>query len=123
MKKTALIAAVVILGAILLLSGHGGGGVTRITTDGSTSVEKVIGSLGEAYENMNENISVSFNPTGSSAGIRAVLEERCDIGVSSRSLKPSELASGLEEALLAYDGIAVVVSNENPVSDLTKAHN
>lgn len=120
MKKTALMTAAVILGAILLLPGRDGAEVKRVTTDGSTSVEKVIGSLGEAYENSNEKVSISFNPTGSSAGIRAVLENRCDIGVSSRRLKDNELASGLEETLLAYDGIAVVVSNENPVSELTR---
>ncbi len=89
-----------------------------ISTDGSTSVEKVIGSLGEAFQNKT-GIHFTYNPTGSGSGIKAVLEGRCDIGVSSRKLKEEEKAAGLKETLLAYDGIALVVHPDNPVSDLT----
>lgn len=88
-----------------------------VSTDGSTSMEKVIGALGEAFEE-NEGITFTYNPTGSGAGIKAVQEGRCDIGLSSRDLKDDEKASGLTGTVLAYDGIAIIVNPENPVSDL-----
>lgn len=89
-----------------------------VSTDGSTSMENVIGALGEAFTNENSDINFTYNPTGSGTGITAVLEERCDIGLSSRELKESEIESGLIATVLAYDGIAVIVNPENPVSDL-----
>ena len=88
-----------------------------VSTDGSTSMEKVIGSLGEAFKN-DTGITVSYNATGSSAGIKAVQAGTCDIGLSSRDLKDEEKEAGLVGTVLAYDGIAVVVHPENPVSDL-----
>ena len=87
-----------------------------VATDGSTSIEKVIGALGEAFMNNNSGASFTYNPTGSGSGIKAVLEGRCDIGLSSRALKDEEKAEGLVETVLAYDGIAMVVNPENPVS-------
>ena len=89
-----------------------------VATDGSTSMEKVIGALGEAFENHNDGVTFTYNPTGSGSGIQAVQEGRCDIGLSSRNLKEEEAAAGLEATILAYDGIAVIVSPENPVVDL-----
>lgn len=89
-----------------------------VATDGSTSMEKVIGALGEAFENQNDGVTFTYNPTGSGSGIQAVQEGRCDIGLSSRNLKEEEAAAGLEATILAYDGIAVIVSPENPVVDL-----
>ena len=89
-----------------------------VTTDGSTSMEKVIGALGEAFQNENSGVTFTYNPTGSSSGIQAVQEGRCDIGLSSRALKDEEKDSGLTETVLALDGIAVIVNPENPVSDL-----
>ena len=96
-----------------------------VSTDGSTSMEKVINSLGESFMAANKDVKFTYNPTGSGAGIeavgsgiQAVTEGRCDIGLSSRALKDDEKASGLVETVLAYDGIAIVVSPENPVSDL-----
>ena len=89
-----------------------------VATDGSTSMEKVIGALGESFMNANKGISVTYNPTGSGSGIQAVSEGRCDIGLSSRALKDDEKASGLKETIVALDGIAIIVSPENPVSDL-----
>lgn len=89
-----------------------------VSTDGSTSMEKVIGALGEAFEAQNAGITFTYNPTGSGSGIQAVQEGRCDIGLSSRNLKDDEAASGLTATLLAYDGIAVIVNPENPVTDL-----
>lgn len=90
-----------------------------VSTDGSTSMEKVIGALSESYMAANKDVTVNYNPTGSGAGITAVQEGTCDIGLSSRALKDEEKAAGLQETVLAYDGIAIVVHPDNPVSDLT----
>ena len=89
-----------------------------VATDGSTSMEKVIGALGEAFMEQNKGVTFTYNPTGSGSGITAVGEGRCDIGLSSRALKDDEKASGLKETILALDGIAVIVNPANPVSDL-----
>lgn len=89
-----------------------------VATDGSTSMEKVIGALGEAFESQNDGVTFTYNPTGSGSGIQAVQEGRCDIGLSSRDLKEEEAAGGLEATVLAYDGIAVIVNPANPVADL-----
>ena len=98
-------------GAVELISG-------TVTTDGSTSMEKVIGFLSEAYMEENNEVKVTYNPTGSGSGIQAVLDGRCDIGLSSRDLKPEE-AENLTGVVVAIDGIAVIVNPENPVNDLT----
>lgn len=107
--------AIFICIAMVGCSSKAGGSVS---TDGSTSMNKVIGALGEAFE-QDTGVSVTYNATGSGAGIQAVLEDRCDIGLSSRNLKDEEKANGLEGTILAYDGIAIIVNPENTVSDLT----
>ncbi len=89
-----------------------------VSTDGSTSMEKVIGALGEAFMNANSGVSFTYNPTGSGAGITAVTEGRCDIGLSSRALKDAEKET-LTGTIVALDGIAIIVSPENPVNELT----
>ena len=114
--------------ALSLLAGCGaGGGETTpqnaslagtVATDGSTSMEKVIGALGEAFENDHEGVTFTYNPTGSGSGITAVAEGRCDIGLASRALKDEEKAKGLKETTLALDGIAVIVHPDNAVKDL-----
>ena len=90
-----------------------------VATDGSTSMEKVIGALSEAFMANNADTTVTYNPTGSGSGITAVQEGTCDIGLSSRALKDEEKAAGLKETVLAYDGIAIIVHPDNPVSDLS----
>ena len=90
-----------------------------VATDGSTSMEKVIGALSESFMANNADTTVTYNPTGSGAGITAVQEGTCDIGLSSRALKDEEKAAGLKETVLAYDGIAIIVHPDNPVSDLS----
>ena len=90
-----------------------------VSTDGSTSMEKVIGALSESFMAANGGVTVNYNPTGSGSGITAVQEGTCDIGLSSRALKDEEKAAGLKETVLAYDGIAIIVHPDNPVSDLT----
>ena len=106
--------------AVLMLCMLAGCGSTKntVATDGSTSMEKVIGALGEAFQN-DTGISFTYNPTGSGSGIKAVQEGRCDIGLSSRELKDEETAAGLTGTVLAYDGIAIIVNPENSVSDLS----
>ena len=90
-----------------------------VSTDGSTSMEKVINSLGESFMAMNKDVKFTYNPTGSGSGIQAVSEGRCDIGLSSRALKDDEKASGLVETVVALDGIAIIVNPQNPVKDLS----
>lgn len=89
-----------------------------VSTDGSTSVEKVIGYLSESYMEENNGMKVTYNPTGSGSGIKAVLEGRCDIGLSSRDLTVEE-KENLTETVVAIDGIAVIVNPENSVDDLS----
>ena len=119
MKKiiSLALAAMLMLAALAGCSKDTAGGT--VSTDGSTSMEKVIGALGEAFEQNNEGVSFTYNPTGSGSGITAVSEGRCDIGLASRALSDDEKASGLTETVLALDGIAVIVNPENPVSDLS----
>ena len=130
MKKTISLILGVLMAVSLLAgcasSGNGGSGDAggaglsgSVATDGSTSMEKVIGALGEAFTNENKNVNFTYNPTGSGSGITAVSEGRCDIGLSSRALKEEEKAAGLTGTVLAYDGIAMIVTPQNPVSDLT----
>ena len=90
-----------------------------VSTDGSTSMEKVIGALSESFMAQNDGVTVNYNPTGSGSGITAVQEGTCDIGLSSRGLKDEEKSAGLKETVLAYDGIAIIVHPDNPVSDLS----
>lgn len=89
-----------------------------VSTDGSTSMEKVIGYLSESYMEENKNVKVTYNPTGSGAGIQAVSEGRCDIGLSSRDLKDDEKTT-LDQTVVAIDGIAIVVNPENKIKDLS----
>lgn len=127
MKKT-IIAVIGVLASVCLIIGIFAGckgAVSKpqnskqtVSTDGSTSMEKVMGYLSESYMSDNENVTVTYNPTGSGAGIQAVAEGRCDIGLASRNLKDEEKAN-LNETVVAIDGIAVIVNNENNVSDLT----
>ena len=116
MKKIISLIAVVLI-MVCALTACGGNNKETVATDGSTSMNKVIGALGEAFET-DTGITVTYNATGSGAGIQAVQEGRCDIGLASRNLKDEEKANGLEETILAYDGIAIIVNPENPVNDL-----
>lgn len=119
MKKLLTMMMVVTLtGSMLAGCGNGNKVTGSVSTDGSTSMEKVIGALGESFQK-DTGISFTYNPTGSGSGIKAVSEGRCDIGLSSRKLKDEEKESGLTETILAYDGIAIIVNPDNPVSDLS----
>jgi phosphate transport system substrate-binding protein len=89
-----------------------------VSTDGSTSMEKVIGALSEAFQEKYPNVTVTYNPTGSGSGITAVTEGNCDIGLASRNLKDEE-KNGLTSTTVAIDGIAMIVNTANEVSDLS----
>ena len=91
-----------------------------VATNGSTSMEKVIGNLKEQFESENDgSVSVSYDATGSSAGIEAVSNGTADIGLSSRALKDEEAAAGLTGTTIALDGIAIIVNANSQVEDLT----
>ena len=119
MKKIICIALAAVMALSLAACGGNNGLSGKVATDGSTSMEKVIGALKETFEGENAGVEVTYNPTGSGSGIKAVQEGRCDIGLSSRALKAEEKEQGLVGTVLAYDGIAVIVNPENTVEDLT----
>lgn len=110
-KKSLLTA---LCGCALTLSTAANAGA--VITDGSTSMEKVMGILIESFDG--RGIDVTYNPTGSGSGISAVLEGRADIGLSSRDLKDQEKAK-LNGIDIAYDGIVLVVNKSNPLNDIT----
>ena len=90
-----------------------------VSTNGSTSMEKVIGALSEQFMADNSGVTVTYDPTGSGAGIEAASNGSADIGLASRALKDEEKAGGLTETVVALDGIAVIVNADSKVADLT----
>ena len=90
-----------------------------VSTNGSTSMEKVIGALSEQFMADNSGVSVTYDPTGSGAGIEAASTGSADIGLASRALKDEEKAGGLTETVVALDGIAVIVNADSKVEDLS----
>lgn len=90
-----------------------------VATNGSTSMEEVMGVLTEQFTNDNPDVSVTYDPTGSGTGIEAAANGTADIGLSSRALTDEEIASGLVGTEVALDGIAVIVNADSPVADLT----
>ena len=130
MKKTMIITLLGLLAAAMLTGCSGGDQTSQspgtsqtsqqstVSTDGSTSMEKVIGYLSESYMEDNKNVKVTYNPTGSGAGIQAASEGRCDIGLSSRDLKDDEKQT-LTQTVVAIDGIAIIVNPQNKIEDLT----
>ena len=90
-----------------------------VALNGSTSMEKVVGVLGEQFMADNQGVSVTYDATGSGAGIEAASNGSTDIGLASRALKDEEAASGLVGTTVALDGIAVIVNADSKVADLT----
>ena len=90
-----------------------------VSTNGSTSMEKVIGALSEQFMADNSGVTVTYDPTGSGAGIEAASNGSADIGLASRALKDEEKAGGLTETIVALDGIAVIVNADSKVENLT----
>jgi len=89
----------------------------NVLLNGSTSVERVIASLIEAFNMDHPGVTLTFNPTGSGAGITSAIEGTADIGLSSRNLRDTE--TGVDSTVFAIDGIALFVHPDNPVNDLT----
>jgi len=124
MKKKLLSTIVLVTAVVVLLTACGGGnsgntdGLSgNISLNGSTSVERVIASLIEAFREEHPNIVPTFNPTGSGAGITSAQEGTADIGLSSRALRDTE--TGVDAITFAIDGLAVIVHPNNPVQNLT----
>lgn len=90
-----------------------------VSTNGSTSMEEVIGALSEQFMADNPGVTVSYDPTGSGTGIEAAKNGTCDIGLSSRALKTDGTEDGLVGTTVALDGIAIIVNANSKVADLT----
>ena len=91
----------------------------KVTVAGSSSVTPVMEKLAEAYKALNSEVTVEVQQSDSTTGVTSALEGVCDIGMASRDLKEEETAKGAQGQVIAMDGIAVVVNNDNPVDDLT----
>ena len=122
MKK---LISILIVVAVLAAALTGCGGKTSaklsgtVSTNGSTSMEKVIGILSEQFMNDNGDVTVSYDATGSGTGIEAVSNGTCDIGLASRALKDEEAAKGLTATTVALDGIALSVNENCPVNNMS----
>lgn len=91
----------------------------KVTMAGSTSVAPVMEILAEEYMKWNENVTIEIQQTGSGAGITSTIEGVCDIGMSSRDLKDTEIEQGVSATKIAMDGIAVIVNLDNTITNLT----
>ncbi|MBS4786368.1 MAG: substrate-binding domain-containing protein [Clostridiales bacterium] len=95
-------------------------GVTgTITVSGSSSVTPVMQQLKEEYEALNSGVTIELQQSDSTTGVNDALAGTADIGMASRELKESETAAGAVGTVIANDGIAVIVSNDNSVTGLT----
>lgn len=88
-----------------------------VNTNGSTSMEKVMGYLKEGFAEVQPGITINYTASGSSAGITGAQDGTCDIGLASRDLKDGE--TGVKPITVAKDGIAIVVNPQNPVANLS----
>lgn len=90
-----------------------------VSTNGSTSMEKVVGILSEQFMENNDGVTITYDATGSGTGIEAAANGTCDIGLASRTLKDVETEKGLAATTVALDGIAIIVNADCPMDDLT----
>ena len=90
-----------------------------VNTNGSTSMESVMKILGEAFEEVNPDVDVKYNGSGSGAGVTSAIDGTADLGLASRELTAEEEEQGAVAHVVALDGVAVVVNPENGVEDLT----
>ena len=97
----------------------GSGQKGKITLAGSTSVAPLMDKIKDAYVALNPDVTIEIQESGSSAGIQSATEGAAQIGMSSRELKDEELSAGLTSKQIAMDGIAVIVNNNNPLTNLT----
>ena len=119
MKKIICLALALAMVLTLSLSAYAKGLSGTVSTNGSTSMEKVVGILSEQFMEDNGDVTVTYDATGSGTGIEAVANGTCDIGLASRGLKDVETEKGLVATTVALDGIAIIVNAECPVEDLT----
>ena len=89
----------------------------NVATGGSTSMKNVIAALTEGFAEVQPGVTVSYDPTGSGAGITGATDKTLDIGLSSRALKADE--TGVTGTTIALDGIAIIVNKDSKVEDLT----
>lgn len=89
----------------------------NVATGGSTSMKNVIAALTEGFAEVEPGVTVSYDPTGSGAGITGATDKTLDIGLSSRALKADE--TGVTGTIVALDGIAIIVNKDSKVEDLT----
>ena len=95
------------------------GATGKVVVAGSSSVTPVMEKLKEAYEAVNEDVEIEIQQSDSTTGMTFTIDGNCDIGMASRELKEEELEAGLTPTVIAQDGIAVIVNNDNPAEDLT----
>lgn len=120
MKKTiAILLSLVMAVSLLTVAASADKLSGTVATNGSTSMEKVIGILSEQFMEDNDKVTITYDATGSGTGIEAVATGACDIGLASRNLKDAEVEKGLAATTLALDGIAIIVNENCPVDDLT----
>lgn len=91
----------------------------KIVVAGSSSVTPVMTKLAEAYMELNPGVVVEVEQNDSTTGVTSTIDGICDIGMASRAVKDEEKAQGVSETVIAMDGIAIIVNNENPVSGFT----
>ena len=91
----------------------------KLTISGSSSVTPLMEALKEAYEKLNPNVTIELQQSDSTTGMNDAAEGISDIGMASRELKQEELDKGLVPTVIAMDGIAVIVNNDNPLEELT----
>ena len=131
MKKLFSVLLVLILAAGFAFAGGGGQSPAAqtaaqaqpytISIGGSTSVNPLMELLVAEYGKSHGNIKFTISATGSGDGIKGVPAGTCEIGMSSRELTPTEIGTGIDDLVIAIDGIAVVVNPGNPISGLTQA--
>ena len=90
-----------------------------VNTNGSTSMEKVMQVLIEAFKEQQPNVTVNYTGSGSGAGVTSAIDGTADLGLASRALKSEEEEKGAQANIVALDGVAVVVNPDNAVDDLT----
>ena len=118
MAMSIMMLAMAVAGCGSQTAEKGAGLSGAVSTNGSTSMEKVIGILSEKFMDDNKGVTITYDATGSGTGIEAVSKGSTDIGLSSRALKDSEKAKGLKETTVALDGIAIIVNENSPINDL-----
>lgn len=91
----------------------------KVVVAGSSSISPVMEKLKEAYEEVNKDVTIEIQTSDSTTGINSANEGICDIGMASRELKDEEKELGLDAQVIARDGIAVIVNNENDTDELT----